>query len=208
VLAAYLAALGFGLTILLASLAFGGKELDHGHGGVHTGEGHAAEHALDKGDAFRLGPHAAHLLSIRFWTFGLASFGATGTLTTLLGAEGIVSLLASTVTGLAIGLLASLFFRSLQRDSVSGETSLREFVGDEARVLVPIRPGGRGTIAIRRQSGNLELVATTQDAEPIPAGAEVLVASVQDGVADVTLSRPTDEVARRARLAAKLGQQA
>lgn len=250
-LALYLACLGFGATVLLASLVLGGRDADHGAGDADHDVG--GDHDLDAHADADLDAHAdadlggdvdavaevgdadldgdadveadveadAHVdaevksdlrvdvgwnpfLSLRFWTFGLFTFGLLGTLLTLFGAGMVLTLVASMGGGGVFGFLAYNFFRFLNRDAVSGETNLAQLAGEEARVVVPVRPGGQGKIVIERMSGRIELLATTRDGRAIEVGESVLVASVRDGVADVSRTAPSErsERARRAQQSA------
>jgi hypothetical protein len=219
-LAIYLGFLGFGVTVVGLLLAMGGgKEGDADHGDAdhgdadhgdadhgdaeHGGAGHPdgvddADHGdfhhgpaagAGKGDVLRLGPGKL-LLSVRFWTFFAAAFGATGTLATLVGIGAVVTFLAALVTGLAVGVGAHALFRAIQQDRVSGETDLSKLAGEEATVLVAVRPGARGQVRIQRPSGTRDLMATSRDGTALEVGSTVLVTAVEDGVADVTGTRP------------------
>ncbi|MCB9672492.1 MAG: hypothetical protein H6736_08010 [Alphaproteobacteria bacterium] len=144
------------------------------------------------------------IFSMRFWTFGSAAFGFTGVVLTLGALNAIVTLLVAGVFGTGTGTAAAYFFKALKKDSVTGTTSLKGYRGEEARVVLPIEPGGRGKIVLETASGYLELIATTKDDTSIPRGATVLIAGVRDGVADVSaLTDKTDEVARRKRITAR-----
>ncbi|MCB9673608.1 MAG: hypothetical protein H6737_00745 [Alphaproteobacteria bacterium] len=147
------------------------------------------------------------LLSMRFWTFGSAAFGFTGTALTLGGLPWLVVLALATVFGGTTGTGAAYFFRALKKDSVSSETTLKSYSGEEAQVLLPIEPGRRGKIALDTPSGRLDMVAETRDAEPIPRGSTVIVASVRDGVANVSaLDSPRGSKIRQ-RAAARAAKQ-
>ncbi|MCA9492269.1 MAG: hypothetical protein KC621_20190 [Myxococcales bacterium] len=246
-LALYLACLGFGATVLLASLVLGGRDADHEAGGDadhdvgdHDLDAHAdadldahadgdlgdfdtdADADLDadadadveadadahadadvKGDV-KIGFGWNPFLSLRFWTFGLFTFGLLGTMLTLFGVGTVLTLVAALGGGGVFGFLAYNFFRFLNRDAVSGETQLDAFAGEEARVVVPVRPGAQGKIVIERMSGRTELLATTRDGRAIEVGESVLIASVRDGVADVSRTAPSErhDKARRAQQSA------
>lgn len=150
-------------------------------------------------------------LSLRFWTFGLASFGLTGLLLSFLSVGQVSTLVAAVVAGGGIGTAAAWFFRQIKSDSVSGEIGFERLAGEEARVLLTVRPGSRGKIVVQSASGRIEMMATTRDEKPIERGARVLIAQVRDGVADVsrlTPSRKGDAERRRsAQAAAKQAQQ-
>ncbi|MBW1876798.1 MAG: NfeD family protein [Deltaproteobacteria bacterium] len=125
-------------------------------------------------------------LSLRFWTFSMASFGLMGVLLTLILGQVIATLPIALVTGVSIGTFAAWFFRRLKHDTVTADTGLRQYIGAEARVLLPIRPGQTGKIVIDTLAGQVELHAVTGDAEEIPRGGRVLVAHIEGDKADVT----------------------
>lgn len=200
-LALYLAAFGFGTTMILVSLLLGGgdkdfdKDLDHdlGHDHDHDHDKNGPQHALDRPNGFS----AWWLLSLRFWTFGLATFGLTGTLLSLLPVPEMLTTVVATATGLGLGFGAARLFRALNRDEVSGDTEFGRFTGEEARVVVAVRPGVPGKIAIASMAGRVEMLATTRDPDPIEAGSTVIVAGVSKGVADVSRLPVVDDEARR-----------
>jgi len=126
------------------------------------------------------------LLSMRFWTFGSAAFGFTGSVLTLGSLNWALVLCLSLVFGGGTGTAAAYFFKALKRDSVTSQTSLRSCAGEEASVLLPIEPGKRGKIALQTSTGRVEMLATTHDTESIPRGSTVIVASVREGLAEVS----------------------
>lgn len=133
-------------------------------------------------------------LSLRFWTFALASFGLTGTLLHLLVGLAAIVLPVALLTGLVVGTTSAWVFRRLKRDTVTAEVGLKQYIGAEARVLLPIRPGSLGKICIETLAGRVELLARTGDDRPIERGERVLVAHIDEGTADVTSlsgGRPT-----------------
>jgi membrane protein implicated in regulation of membrane protease activity len=206
-LSVYLASVGFGTVLIGISLLFGGsdrdfdKDVDLDHDAIDPdieldAEAEAdleADHDGAVGD--HEGPGVAEggseaiwipFLSMRFWSFGTSTFGLAGTLMVLAGvAEWATAAMASLV-GVAIGVTAARFFRALKRDTVTAVTSLKAYAGEEARVLLPIRPGGTGKIVVEAMAGRVEMPATSRDGKIIDRGATVIVASVRDGVADVS----------------------
>jgi hypothetical protein len=205
-LALYLAALGFGGTMILVSLILGGgdKELGH-HEADHNLDksfdksldktfdkdiahdaDHDANHDTDKNVDKNLAFSAWWLLSMRFWTFGLATFGLTGTLLSILSVPALLTAILAVAVGLGLGFGAARLFRALNQDEVSGATELSRYVGEEARVVVPVRREQPGKIAIQSMAGRVEMLATTRDQEPLEVGTAVLVASIERGVADVS----------------------
>jgi hypothetical protein len=88
---------------------------------------------------------------------------------------------------------------------VTASVGLKQFVGREARVLLPVAPGDLGKIVIDSPQGQLELAARTQDSAAIPRGALVLITDVNDGTANVT-SMPTLERTQQVRLTERTPQ--
>jgi hypothetical protein len=203
----YLACAAFGLVLVGASALLGGG--DHDGDGDHDLEadgdhdlGHDADHDVGHdvdhgpGDLHDAGMALAHVhaepgpwlpfTSLRFWSFFTAAFGVTGA---ALVAGGVLEPFAGLVaapTGLAVGWGAALLLRQLRTDTVSGEVTLDRYAGEEARVVLAVRPGGTGKIRLTTRTGVLDLPARTLDAHEIGVGSPVLVAAVRDGIADVT----------------------
>jgi len=126
-------------------------------------------------------------LSMRFWTFAAAAFGLTGMLLSLFGLGDLISSLIASPVGLGMGLYAAYLFRYLKQNDVSADLGLQRLVGNEARVLLTVRPGGRGKIVVEDPSGRLELFAETGDDSSLAVGSTVLIAHVdKEGVASVT----------------------
>lgn len=142
-------------------------------------------------DADSSGPSGIDLtwlpfLSLRFWTFAMGAFGLSGTLLTLLSVPSTTVLLLAGFLGMGIGWAAFRVFRWLTRESVSGEVDVRRFIGQEARVLLPVYPDIEGKIVLQTLADRVELVARTRDGSTIERGSQVLIANIEDGVADVT----------------------
>lgn len=115
-------------------------------------------------------------LSLRFWTYAAAGFGITGGLLTWLGtlAEPAVGLAAGG-TGLVAGLAMSYAMRALKRGEAHGHIGLRDYQGSEGVVLVAIQPGGTGKIRTRVRGEEIDLLATSDAAEPLTAGAPIII---------------------------------
>ncbi|MEC8422522.1 MAG: hypothetical protein VX000_02030, partial [Myxococcota bacterium] len=128
-------------------------------------------------------------LSVRFWTFGLASFGLTGALLTVLGFGDGMAVPVSGGLGVTIGWLAALAFRSLRRANVSADTALRDVGGAEGEVLLAIGPGKRGKVRALIGGRWVDLLAETGDETLLARNEKILVVSVTDGVAQVTRLR-------------------
>jgi hypothetical protein len=201
----YVACMLFGIILIGVSLA-------GGHDGGHAsppmidtdGDGVPDAHPGGMDQAFHTAADVAHkageaaakagsadplwlpFLSLRFWSFFAAVFGITGTALWLIGLPDILSALITIPFGVGMGYAVSTLFMKLRTDQVSGETDLKRFVGQEARVMLPILPNDIGKIVIKGSIGRVEMPARTHDGHPIAPGANVLIASVENGVADVT----------------------
>jgi len=202
-LALYLTALGFGSVLIAVSIFFGDHDADADVDmdvdadidldvDIDADLDVELDKDIDLGDIAHGGADAVWLpfFSMRFWTFFTALFGLAGTLLTLLSVPTLITVLAAVLIGGTLGTGVAYGFRVLKKQQISGETSLARYVGEEARVLIPIRPGARGKIVIEAMAGRVEIMASTRDAETIPIGSTVIIANFEDGVADVTSLLP------------------
>lgn len=222
-LGVYLATMGFGSVLIGVSMFFGGMDkdldndfdvegdvdldgdvdgdvdVDHDVEGVDLiGDIEAELEGIDKDFSSIADFVWLPILSMRFWTFGSAAFGFTGTVLSLGGIHLLTVLLLSTLFGGTTGTAAAYFFRALKKDTVTSATTLTSFVGEEARVLLPIKGAVRGKIVLNGPTGRVEMMATSRDISDIPVGATVILAGIRNGVADVSaLDAATDEVLRR-----------
>jgi membrane protein implicated in regulation of membrane protease activity len=88
--------------------------------------------------------------------------------------------------GLILGYGIASLFQKLKKNSVTVATESKTFEQQEATVLLPIRPNGRGKIRLSIDGQMIDMIATTQDAEEIPIGATIIIVSVEHGTANVT----------------------
>ncbi|MBI2895521.1 MAG: DUF1449 family protein [Deltaproteobacteria bacterium] len=197
-LAVYLFCLVAGGLLVGASALLGGKEADLGDahvgdadlgdadlGGAHVGDADIGGDAHGPGEAT---PTAGWLpfLSMQFWTFALAFFGLTGTALTLLGlASFLPTLIAALAVGLGSGTAVSYVLRRLRADTVSSSIGEKDFVGRSAVVRLPIAADSPGKIRLTVKEQVIDLVATTDEKEPIAAGEEVLVIQINETRAQV-----------------------
>jgi hypothetical protein len=187
--------------------ADGGADVDHGadHGTDHGAEAdHGADHAHDHEHALthdretsvaKFGADAAGvlfgtLLSIRFWTFGLATFGLTGVLLHLLGFGAILSAPVAAATGVGIGGAAASIMRALSKRTVTAATGTRELAGREGDVVLSVGPDKIGKVRLHHQGQTLELLATTREPRRVARGERVLVVEDRAGQADITPITP------------------
>lgn len=195
----YLGCLALGGLLIVVSIVMGGKDLDKGfdkgfdkdfdkaievHG---DGEAQAGGAPLDKGGS---GDSWLPFLSLRFWTFGLATFGGAGSILSVAGFSDLVAAPASALTGIGVGYAVAWAFRRLSRDKVSGDYGLRQVPGREGRLLIGVGPGRTGKVRVQIDGQDVDLLARTQDERALNPREKVLIIGVNDGVAEVTSVQP------------------
>jgi hypothetical protein len=159
-----------------------------GHDAHHDpGVGH--DHpVLADADHPGVGELALAFLRPRNLIFGLAGFGLTGTLLTLLNAGPLFTPVAAATMGAGFLALSHTVFSALKRsESGGGPVSEADIIGERARVTLALEPGRPGRVACLMAGREVYLTARlpTTAAEGIPAGAEVVVVQVTNGVAEV-----------------------
>jgi membrane protein implicated in regulation of membrane protease activity len=173
----YLIALIVGGVLLALSLVLGGGA-DHGGGEL--------DHAVADGD----GDHAGALdavfawlpiTSLRFWTFFAAFFGAVGT---VLSAWNLAGPAPAAVLAVAAGYLSGLIMnramRYLTRTDSDSSLGHGDLVGAGAEVLLPIASAAAGKVRVRLKGRSVDLLAVSEDDQPLAAGAHVMVLAVRD----------------------------
>jgi membrane protein implicated in regulation of membrane protease activity len=168
---AYLAATVVGAILLVASFLGAG----HDHDAAHDGAG---EHASP----------AFALLSVRVWTYLLAFGGATGLLLRFVAHvhEPWRAMIALAVGAVAAALARVVIGRAV-RGQPSGTVQSGDLVGRSAGVVVPFGAGATGKVRLRVADSDVDLLATTDDGEPLARDEEVLIVEVRDdGAALVT----------------------
>jgi hypothetical protein len=155
----YLAAIAFGVTLLVASLLLGGKDTDHG----------------DHGDA-GVGLAWAPIMSLRFWVFFLAFGGGAGFALTKLGSSELVSALGALGIGWAAGAIAVMTVKQIGKNSVSSEVAANELVGTTGTLTLPVGPGKPGKVRVDIKGRSEDFVATlVEDGLELPTGSSVLI---------------------------------
>jgi membrane protein implicated in regulation of membrane protease activity len=176
VLYAYVAAAIVGVVLLSASLLGVGHDHAAGHDG--SGDGEAS-------------PMLA-LLSIRVWTYLLAFGGLTGVLLRLVGHEGEPT---SAIGALFVGVLAAVMARVVigraTRSGASGTVRATDLVGKSAAVLVPFGGDATGKVRVRVAGADVDLLATTDDGQPLDRHDEVLIVEIRDGGSALVTRNPT-----------------
>lgn len=159
----YLGAVAFGVTLLVASFALGGKDTGHGGGG----------HAHDGGD---IGLGWLPVTSLRFWVFLFTFGGGAGLALTWLGSSAAVAAGGALGIGWASGMLAVAVVRSLTKHSVSSQLGPAELVGATGTLVLPVAPGKPGKVRVDVQDRTEDYVANVvEDGGELPSGAKVLI---------------------------------
>jgi len=189
----YLGALAFGAVLIGVTLFFGGHDfdadtdvdldVDHELGADHGDVLFGADSIGDDLDGTNIW---LPFTSMRFYTFFTFSFGLGGTIMWMFGVPWLATLGISFFFAVLLGWLAAWSFRKLYSDTVTGDVGVQRFVGQEARVLLPIRTQKRGKIVLESPMGQIELPAETNDDQTFEPGSRVLVAHIDHGIANVT----------------------
>jgi membrane protein implicated in regulation of membrane protease activity len=197
----YVFALVFGGILLLASIFTGGNDADADAGGdieasdVDAGgdvdadtHGDAAHH----GHGSSIDVHGALglftvFLSLRFWTFFLAFFGATGLAfhTLELVHSSTVTLIIAAAMGVLTGYATVLIMRALSTNQSGAIATAADYVGQSGRVLLPIAPDQVGKVRLQIGGTTVDVLATSEEQRSFAAGDEALVIHMQGTTAVV-----------------------
>ena len=159
----YLAAVAFGVTLLVASLVMGGKDTDHGDAG-------------DGGFGIGIAP----VTSLRFWVFLFAFGGGAGYALTKMGSSEVVAALGALGVGWAAGAIAVVVVKKISKDSVSSGVETTELVGLTGTLTLPVGPGKPGKVRVDIKGRSEDFVASlVEDGAELPTGAQVLI--VEEG---------------------------
>ena len=156
-------------------------------GGDHHPSLADAAHGADRGGPARIRRRWLPFLSFRFWTFGAAFFGLTGTTLTLGGltAEPLTAVLSAGMGG-AIGTLSAWLVRALRRP-VSGALAMGDYQGLTGQLVLPLAPGGTSKVRVEVRGRQRELLCVSAEERSLPKGAPVVVLEMDaQGRAHVT----------------------
>lgn len=151
----YLAAIAFGVVLLVASLVIGGKDHDH--------------------DTW------LPFLSVRFWIFLFGFGGATGYALEAAGESPGTSLAAAVGIGVVSGTLARIIIRTLAKKSAGSEVAANELVGATGTIVLPVGPGKPGKVRVEVKGRAEDYIANgVDDAGDLPTGSTVLIVAEGD----------------------------
>jgi hypothetical protein len=152
-----------------------------------VGVGHEGpEHAIAISDASQaLTPHESRsrklwlpVFSLRFWTYGAAFFGLTGTLlSTLTPAGPVFVALASAATGVGSGTASAWLVRWLRRP-VGASIRTSDYAGSSGELVAPLRAGGVTRIRLRVNERERTMLAVSPEPQALDTGTRVLVLGV------------------------------
>lgn len=166
----YLGAVAFGVTLLVASLFLGGKDVHAG--GDHGGDTH--------GDAAP-GLGWAPVTSLRFWVFLFTFGGGVGLALTALGSSELVTAIGAGVVGWVTGAMAVTIIRGMTKQSVSSQLAGKELVGSTGLLLLPAGPGKPGKVRVEIKGRQEDFVASVvEDGGDLPTGTPVLIVAEGD----------------------------
>lgn len=127
--------------------------------------------------------------SLRFWIFGSAFFGLTGTTLTLLGGPlgvgFLFTLLCSIGMGLGAGMGSAYLFRTLQKQQVNSMVTPRQMVGRTAQVSLPVDKDSKGKIFLTIGDERIDFIAVTDEEEGFQRGEEAFVIQIKNGEARI-----------------------
>ena len=123
---------------------------------------------------------------MRFYTFFAFCFGLTGTLLELLSVPTLLNLGISGLCAFVFGWIAAWSFKRLYKNALSADVGIKRYIGLEARVLLPVAPNKRGKIVIQTPAGRVELPAETRDSGRFEPDDVVLIAHIDEGIANIT----------------------
>ena len=109
---------------------------------------------------------------------------------TELGSGDTTTLVTSSLMGVGLAYPIAYLFQHLKRDSVTSNTSSKSYEQEIATTLLPMAPNGQGKIRVSMAGELVDLIASNPTNDPIDEGSEVLIVSMQDGIA---LISPMDQ---------------
>lgn len=117
-------------------------------------------------------------------------FGWVGVSMDAAGAALWLTVPIAAVAGFAMMLVLAFLFRAVMRLRSDGNTDNRNAIGTSGRVqlTVPASRSGEGKVHLMLQGAYVERGAVTDEEEPIPTGAEVIVVGIS-GSTDLVVKR-------------------
>jgi hypothetical protein len=161
-----------GILILLGLLG-----ADHS-ADFHTGTDLALSHDIGELSGFL---HDLPFFSLRFWSYGLAVFGAAGyILMTMARMSPTLAAVFAGAVGLTSGLTVVYSIRAVSRQLVSSGASIDELLGSEALVTVAVRGETPGRIRCTLKGEIIDLLAVTDPGTSLEPGSSFIIANIEN----------------------------
>jgi membrane protein implicated in regulation of membrane protease activity len=137
-----------------------------------------------------LGLEGLRIFTVRGIVAFFVVFGWIGVVMDLSGISLYVTLPVAALCGLAMMLLIAFIFRAVMKLRNDGNTDNRNAIGTAGKVhlTIPAQRYGEGKVHVMLQGAYVERNAVTDDEEPIPTGAEVIVVGTS-GQTDLVVKR-------------------
>lgn len=127
--------------------------------------------------------------SLRFWIFGSAFFGLTGTVLSILQDTLAISSwmihASSVVMGLIAGIGSAYLFRILRGKETNSIISGHQLRGSTAHVLLPVDNQNKGKVYIISNGERIDFIASTDEETTFEKGDEAFVLGIFDGEARI-----------------------
>lgn len=144
----------------------------------------------------RVGKKYRPWFSFKFYTFATCFFGLTGLLMSVIGmGESLLGIGLSAAMGLFAGLGVSYMLHVAGSEAAAVRTTTeRDFLGAQAKVLLPIEKGERGRIRVNIQGRTVDMRAETEEEGVVlNMNDECFVLDIEDDVAKVIDARSLAE---------------
>ena len=178
----YLTAAIIGVGLVLVTFLLGGdsdSEMETELDGELEGDGH------DGGGFDILG--WLPITSLRFWTFFLAGFGLVGIATQFGKLATALAVPISVGAGYVAGIAVSALYRKLHATQTDSSVTPADYVGSDAKVILPVGSGRTGKIRLSVKGMVIELLAESEGESDFVAGDTVTIYQVNaEGHALVT----------------------
>lgn len=147
-------------------------------GGHDVGQDHGADGHAEGGNDFL---SWIPFLSLRFWTYGFALFGAVGWGLTALTTTASPTVLAAAIgTAVLMGTLAATVMNIARRMSSDSSTRTQDLLGAEGKVTVPVHGLSEGKVRVNLRGESIDFLALSNDDRSIQSGEPVVIVAVEN----------------------------
>ena len=136
--------------------------------------------AVDADIGHQYTPWFYELISIRTLSAAATCFGLAGKTCIDMGLNDMQAIVVATIAGFAAMYAVYWLFRQVFKLETSGNENIRNAVGKQARVYVPIpgRDGGAGKVQFKMQQRLVEYQAVTEEDDKLATGENVVVVGI------------------------------